>query len=93
MTQFEATIWTKHNTVAMEKNLENYDFGLKDANVKSLKKNADCLKKSHECYQCIFSERPFEETFENAQWRKVTQMPPLHTMHWDQDNIAQKKLF
>ncbi len=28
---------TQH-TVAMDRNLENYDFGLKDANVKILKK-------------------------------------------------------
>ena len=26
---------------------------------------------------CLFSGRPFEETFENAQWRKVKQMQPM----------------
>ena len=39
----------------MEQNPENYDLGLKDANVKSLKKNADSLKKSHECNQCDYA--------------------------------------
>ena len=57
----------------MEQNPENYDLGLKDANVKSLKKNADSLKKSYECNQY----RPFEEAFENTQWRKVKQMQPM----------------
>ena len=27
---------------------------------------------------CIYSGRRFEETFENAQWRKVKQMQPMH---------------
>ena len=31
----------------MEQNLENYDFGLKDANEKILKKNTDNVDKSH----------------------------------------------
>ena len=39
----------------MEQNPENYDLGLKDENVKSLKKNADSLKKSHKCYQCDYA--------------------------------------
>ena len=39
----------------MEQNPENYDLGLKDANVKSLKKNADSLKKSYECNQCQYA--------------------------------------
>ena len=36
----------------MEHNIENYDFGLKDANVKILKKNAE---KSNKCNQCDFA--------------------------------------
>ena len=36
----------------MEQNLENHDFGLKDANVKILKKNAEKLNK---CNQCDFA--------------------------------------
>ena len=39
----------------MEQNLENYDLGLKDANAKILKKNADRVKKSHECNQCDYA--------------------------------------
>ena len=59
-TQFEATIWARHNTqpaqhLAMEPNLENYDFGLKDANVKSLKKNTANVIKSHKCNQCDYA--------------------------------------
>ena len=52
MTQFESTIWAKH-TVEMEENLENYDFGLKDANAK--KKNTDKVRKSHKCDQCNYA--------------------------------------
>ena len=44
-----------HQAAAMEQNPENYDLGLKDANVKSLKKNADSLKRSHECNQCDYA--------------------------------------
>ena len=39
----------------MEQNLENYDFGLKDANVKILKKNTDNVIKSHKCNQCDYA--------------------------------------
>ena len=45
---------TQH-TVAMDRNLENYDFGLKDANVKILKKNTDNVIKSHKCNQCNYT--------------------------------------
>ena len=52
-TQFAATSWAKHNTtVAMEQNHENYDFGLKDANVKITKKNTNNVIK---CNQCDFA--------------------------------------
>ena len=44
--------WTQH-TVAMEQNIENYDFGLKDANVNILKKNT--VIKSHKCNQCDYA--------------------------------------
>ena len=33
-------------------------------------------KKCNQC-NCIFSGRPFEETFENSQWRKVKQTQPM----------------
>ena len=46
LTQFEATNWAKH-TVAMDRNLENYDFSLKDANVKILKKKILTMSLSH----------------------------------------------
>ena len=45
---------TQH-TVAMEQNLETYDFGLKDANVRSLKKNTDNVIKSNKCNQCDYA--------------------------------------
>ena len=39
----------------MEQNLENHDFGLKDANVKILKKDTDNVIKSHKCNQCDYA--------------------------------------
>ena len=42
---------TQHT--GMEQNLENYDFGLNDANGKILKKNTDI--KSHKCNQCDYA--------------------------------------
>ena len=39
----------------MEKNLDNYDFGLKDANVKILKKTIDNVTKTNKCNQCDFA--------------------------------------
>ena len=46
---------TKH-TVAMEPDFENYDFGLKDINVKTiLKKNTYNVLKSHKCNQCDYA--------------------------------------
>ena len=39
----------------MEQTLENYDFGLKDANVKIMKKNTDNVIKSNKCNQCDFA--------------------------------------
>ena len=64
----------------MEEQMDNYDSGLKDANVKNLKKNNwQCHKvnkSSFEAYKmqpmwiCILTGRQFEETFENTQWRK-----------------------
>ena len=53
-TQFEATIWAQHNTVAMEEQMDNYDFGLNDANVKILKKIINNDTKSNKCNQCDF---------------------------------------
>ena len=41
--------------MAIEQNLKNYDFGLKDANVKILKKNPDNIIKSHKCNQCDYA--------------------------------------
>ena len=41
--------------MAMEHNLGNYDFGLKDANVKILRKNTDNVIKSNKCNQCDFA--------------------------------------
>ena len=39
----------------MEQNPENYDFGLKDANVKIMNRNTDNVIKSHKCNQCSYS--------------------------------------
>ena len=57
LTQFEATIWTKHNTqpnTAIEQ-MENYDLVLKGANVKILKKKTDNVIKSNKCNQCNYA--------------------------------------
>ena len=43
---------TQH-TVAMEPNLENYDFGLQDSNVKI--RSTDNAIKSHKCNQCDYA--------------------------------------
>ena len=58
------------HTLAMEQILENYDFGLNDANVKILRKNTTNVIKSNKCNRCDYA-------FENAQWRKVEQMQPM----------------
>ena len=39
----------------MEQNLQNYDFGFKDANVKILKTNTVNAIKSHKCNQCDYA--------------------------------------
>ena len=44
-----------HYTVAMEKNIANYDLVLNDANVEILKKNADNVIKSNKCNQCNYA--------------------------------------
>ena len=55
-TQFVATSWAKNNTtVAMEQKHENYDFGLKDANVAILKKRTGNFIKSNKCNQCDYA--------------------------------------
>ena len=50
LTQFEATIWAQH-TLAIEIQMDNYGFGLEDANVKNLKKTTDNVTKSINCDQ------------------------------------------
>ena len=35
------------------------------------------IKQMQPMWLCIFSCRPFEETFKNAQWRKVKQLQPM----------------
>ena len=39
----------------MEEQMDNYDFGLKEANVKNLKKTIDSVTKSIKCNQCEFA--------------------------------------
>ena len=41
--------------IGMEQTLENYDFGLKDANVKILRKNTDNVIESNKCNQCNYA--------------------------------------
>ena len=64
------SVWSNHlgkaqHTLGMEQTLENYDFGfvlaytgytgLKDANVKILRKNTDNVIKSNKCNQCDYA--------------------------------------
>ena len=54
------SVWSNHldktqHTLAMEQNLENYDFGLKDANVTILKKTTGNVIKSNKCNQCDYA--------------------------------------
>ena len=54
------SVWSSHlgktqHKVAMEQNLENYDFGLKDANVTILKKTPGNVIKSNKCNQCDYA--------------------------------------
>ena len=44
---------TQH-TVAMEENLENYDFGLKDVNGKIQQEKTGSVIKSNKCNQCDY---------------------------------------
>ena len=57
---------TQH-IVAMEKNLENYDFGLKDTSVKILKKNTDNVIKSHKCTNATIWGHIWKCTVEKSQ--------------------------
>ena len=52
------SVWSNqlgNYTVAMELNLEKYDFGLKDVNVTILKKTTGNVIKSNKCNQCDYS--------------------------------------
>ena len=51
LTQFDAIICAKHNIQSI-KQMENYDFVLKDANEKITKKTTDNVIKSNKCNQC-----------------------------------------
>ena len=55
------------------------DFVSKDASVKILKKitdNAKQMQMQMQC-DCLFWGRSFEDTYENAQCRKMKQMQPM----------------
>ena len=54
LTQFDAIICAKHNTQST-KQMENYDFVLKDANEKITKKTTDNVIKSNKCNQCDYA--------------------------------------
>ena len=54
LTQFDAIICAKHNTQST-KQMENYDFVLKGANVKIPKKTTDNIIKSNKCNQCGYA--------------------------------------
>ena len=64
LTQFGTTCWAKHNTFQQRfegrKNLEE--------------KDRHEVKQMQPMWLCILSGRQFEDTFENAQRRKVEQM-------------------
>ena len=46
--------------------------------VSNVKKKIDNAIKSNKCNQCDYAScRQFEDSFENAQWRKVKQMQPM----------------
>ena len=45
---------TQHK-LAMEEESRKFDIGLKDANVKNLKKRTDNVTKSNKCNQCDFA--------------------------------------
>ena len=63
MTWFEATICARHNTIGnwQLEQIENYNFGFKDGNVKILKKTIDIAmnsnsgEKSNKCNQCNYT--------------------------------------
>ena len=57
LTQFEAAIWAKHNTLwqLLMEGMESFKFGLKDANVKILKKTIKNVIKSNKCNQCDYA--------------------------------------
>ena len=46
---------TTRHKLAMEEKEVNYDFGLKDARVKDLKRTTDNIAKSNKCNQCDFA--------------------------------------
>ena len=54
LTQFDAIICAKHNIQPI-KQMENYDFVLKEGNVKIPKKTTDNFIKSNKCNQCNFA--------------------------------------
>ena len=54
LTQFDAIICAKHNIQPI-KQMENYDFVLKDANEKITKKTTDNVIKSNKCNQCDYA--------------------------------------
>ena len=39
--------------------------------------NQSHSKQMQRVWLCLFSSRSFDDTFENAQWRKVQQMQPM----------------
>ena len=55
LTQFEATTWLKHNTQVAIKQMDIYEFGLKDSNNKIPKKTTGNVIKSNKCNQCDYA--------------------------------------
>ena len=74
---------TQH-TVAMEQNLENYDFGLKDANVKILKNTDDVMNVTmHLPMQDIWG-HIWKRTVEKSQTNATNvALPFLKELHWN----------
>ena len=72
------------HTVAMEQNLENLDFGLKGANVKTLKKNLKMHSggKPNKCSQCDFACSDPRQAIWGNIWKCIQEetklMQPVH---------------
>ena len=74
--------------MTMEQNLENYDFGLEDADVKIRKKNTDGGEKPNKCNQCDYASsdasnlRTHLKTHNGEKSNKYNQCVPIGAMDY-----------